>query len=208
MVSAAKAFDKEPPREPLDDLGAIVRDFKWRYVDRKKTDQVIAFCADADDFPTAVRRAVEARDANGKHHNHQSKVDITARRKFGLRIIRRAGRGALPMGDFDDFHDALDSIKPYGIGPVTVYDTAIRIAAFLDIKPHSVYLHAGVRQGLKAMCGALLRQGYVESSPNEVELICRQDKVPVRWFPHPLNGMDADDIEDILCTYREVFLSW
>lgn len=208
MVSAAKAFEKQPPREDLDDLGAIVRDFQWRYVDTKKTDQVIAFCADAPDFPTAVRRAVEARDANGKHHNHQSKVDISARRMFGLKIKRAANRGAIPMDDFDAFHDRLDEIKPFGIGPVTVYDTAIRIAAFLDIEPHSVYLHAGVRQGLRTLCDALLRQGYKESSPREVELVCRQDKVPVAWFPHPLNGMKADDVEDILCTYREVFESW
>lgn len=204
MVSAAKAFAKTPPTEPLDDLGAIVRDFQWRYVLTKKTDQVIAFCGEARDFPEAVVRAVEARDANGKHHNHQSKVDITARRKFGRLIIRAAHRGSLPMHEFDAFHDRLDQIKPYGVGPVTVYDTAIRIAAFLDIKPHSVYMHAGVRQGFKALEEALERRGEGPHMRGR----WRFDKVPVSQFPHPLNGMDADDVEDILCTYREVFDSW
>ena len=204
MVSAAKAFAKEPPRRPLDDLDAIVEDFQWRYVDRQKTDQVIAYCADADDFPTAVQRAVEARDANGKHHNHQSKVDITARRLFGRRIVTRARRGALPLQDFDELHDALDQFKPYGIGPVTVYDTAIRIAAFLGIEPESVYMHAGVRQGLRAMEEALERLGEGPHMRGR----WRHDKVPVSQFPPPLNGMKADDVEDILCTYREVFDGW
>jgi hypothetical protein len=204
MVSAAKAFAKEPPTEALDNLGAIVRDFQWRYVDRKKTDQVIAFCADAPDFPTAVQRAVEARDANGKHHNHQSKVDITARRKFGRKIIKRAEAGRLDLSDFDAFHDTLDFIKPYGIGPVTVYDVAIRVAAFLDISPRSVYMHAGVRQGCIALGAALIRQG----GEARLMLRARHDKVPVSLFPHPLDGMAADDVEDILCTYREVFESW
>lgn len=206
MVSAAKAFDKEPPKEALDNLGAIVRDFQWRYVDTKKTDQVIAFCGDASDFPSAVIRAVEARDANGKHHNHQSKVDITARRKFGRKIVRRAEAGRLDMSDFDRFHDALDDIKPYGIGPVTVYDTAIRIAGFLGISPHSVYMHAGVRQGFKSMAEALVRIEAPKAAWYMRHL--RDDKVKVNNFPHPLDGMAADDVEDILCTYREVFESW
>jgi hypothetical protein len=211
MVSAAKAFEKEPPTEDLDNLGAIVRDFQWRYVDRKKTDQVIAFCADAPDFPTAVQRAVEARDANGKHHNHQSKVDITARRKFGRKIIKRAEAGRLDLSEFDAFHDALNDIKPYGIGPVTVYDTAIRIAAFLDISPRSVYMHAGVRQGFKALQDAEWRRGLSDESWHSIIAInmsALDGKVPVSEFPHPLNGMAADDVEDILCTYREVFESW
>lgn len=207
MVSAAKAFDKEPPREPLRDLGAIVRDFQWRYVDRKKTDQVIAYCAEAPKFAKAVRRAVESRDANGKHHNHQSKVDITARRKFGARIIAARKRQELCTSEFDRFHDRLDEIKPYGIGPVTVYDVAVRIGAFLGIEPHSVYMHAGVRQGMKALCEALIRTGSVDNDLNEFT-DWKEKRVPVRRFPYPLNGMRADDVEDILCTYREVFETW
>jgi hypothetical protein len=204
MVSAAKAFAKEPPRRPLDNLSAICEDFKWRYVDRKKTDQVIAWCAAAPDLPAAVSRAVEARDENGKHHNHQSKVDITARRKFGRKITRSFQGGRLPIDDFDAMHDKLNFIKPYGIGPVTVYDVAIRIAAFLDIEPNCVYLHAGVRQGLKAFEDALERTG----APFTMRPWLRADKVPLSAFPRPFNSMKADDVEDILCTYREVFDGW
>lgn len=204
MVSAQKAFSKEPPRRPLDNLVAIVEDFQWRYVDRKKTDQVIEYCGDSPNFAVAVRRAVEARDANGKHHNHQSKVDITARRKFGATIIRLISRRQLPLRDFDAMHDTLDRYKPYGIGPVTVYDVAIRLAAYLGTQPSSVYLHAGVRQGLKAFNGALERT----DAPYDMTEWLRADKVPIKAFPPPFNKMPADDVEDILCTYREVFDEW
>lgn len=206
MVSAAKAFTKDPPRRPLTDLEAIVEDFRWRYVDTKKTDQVVAYCAEADSFQLAVQRAVEARAADGKHHNHQSKVDITARRLFGRRIVRQAQRGALPVDDFDDMHDYLDNIKPYGIGPVTVYDVAVRIGAYLGIEPYSVYMHAGVRQGFRAMSEALERIGYPKA--NWYIRNINRDKIPVNNFPKPLDSMRADDVEDILCTYREVFDSW
>lgn len=207
MVSAAKAFDREPPRRPLTSLDAIVEDFQWRYVDRQKTDQVIKYCGEAATLALAVQRAVEARDENGKHHNHQSKVDITARRLFGRRIMSRFRRGALPVDDFDDLYDALDARKPYGIGPVTVYDVAIRISAYLGIEPTSVYMHAGVRQGMRALSEALIRTKQFDNDLNEISN-WRDDKVPVRRFPAPLNTMKADDVEDILCTYREVFETW
>lgn len=209
MVSAAKAFVKEPPKRPLDNLEAIVEDFQWRYVDRKKTDQVIKYCGESTNLAVAVRRAVEARDEFGKHHNHQSKVDITARRKFGAKIIHRAARGALPLTDFDKLYDTLDFIKPYGIGPVTVYDVAVRIGAYTGAEPKSVYMHAGVRQGFKALQNAFDRMGNeAEGWHLIVGVSPRQEKVKLDHFPPPLNKMKADDVEDILCTYREVFETW
>jgi hypothetical protein len=219
MVSAARAFEKERPKQPLTSAKAIAADFKWRYKKRKKTDQVVAYCAEAKDFAQAVRRAVESRDAAGKHHNHQSKVDLTARRKFGAKIIKRKKEikrlvkyldheppknkeDAAWMPDaFDMIHDLLDEIKPYGIGPVTVYDVATRIGAFLGVEPTKVYMHAGVRQGLKALESVL---------PLNAQLLGahKLHRVPMYLFPKPFNKMKADDVEDILCTYREVFLEW
>lgn len=222
MVSAAKAFAAEPPREPLDNLRAIAEDFQWRYVDRKKTDQVIKYCKKSKNYAQAVRRAVEARDKNGKHHNHQSKVDITARRKLGSKMCSKkfvrfvkallarqdtAPDWALPSR-FDAFHDAIDDIKPKGIGPVTVYDVAVRVGAYLGIEPRSVYLHAGVRQGVKALAEALLR--LEPNAPDAIALSTRTlDKmIPVSFFPSTWREFKADDIEDMLCTYREVFEEW
>lgn len=205
VVSAAKAFAKEPPLRPLVDLPSIVEDFQWRYVDRKKTDQVIAYCAEADSLQVAVQRAVEARDALGKHHNHQSKVDITARRLFGRRIVNRMQRGALDLADFDTLHDSIDDIKPYGIGPVTVYDVAVRIGAYLGIEPKSVYMHAGVRQGLATLEAAI---GWLTPDEYSRKPAYKHERVPLSWFPKPLRGLRADDVEDILCTYREVFETW
>ena len=211
MVSAQKAFSKEPPRRPLTDLSAVVEDFRWRYQDRKLTDQVVTYCRDAPNLREAIRRAVLARDANGKHHNHQSKVDLDARRKFGNKIwsrhaeVRRLVRTADPAEDwlwskFDGLHELLDDIKPYGIGPVTVYDVAVRVGAYLGIAPRSVYMHAGVKQGYKALYEAMADMDWV--LPGSVP------RIPLSYFPTPLSELPADDVEDLLCTYREVFEGW
>lgn len=199
MVNVAKAFAKEPPHESLTTCAAIARDFQWRYVDTKKTDQVVRYCEDAPRFAIAVRRAVEARDANGKHHNHQSKVDITARRKLGAKLVAKKKMvekiASIRHHDrFDLLHDLIDEIKPFGIGPVTVYDVAVRVGAYLGIDPQSVYMHAGVRLGYEALFGAGSSKGI--------------ERVPLSRFPEPFCYMEADDIEDILCTYREIFSKW
>lgn len=226
MVSAAKAFASEPPRRPLTDFSAICEDFQWRYVDRKKTDQVIIFCRKAPSFEDAVRRAVESRDENGKHHNHQSKVDIVARRTLGKLIvakkreIKRIKKTLLSddqalYARFDALHDLIDDIKPYGIGPVTVYDVAVRVGAYHGIEPQSVYMHAGVRQGIRALEAAHSRW-VLGDNPGpgpgralaDLRGAARLKRVPMYLFPEPLNKMRADDVEDILCTYREVFDTW
>lgn len=206
MVSAAKAFSKEPPKRPLDDPSAVVEDFQWRYKDRDKTDQVVEWCKKAPTFNVCVDRAVEARDEGGKHHNHQSKVKIADRRKFGTRIKKRRRDFKAIMREreeswhtrFDMVHDLFDDIKPKGIGPVTVYDVAVRVCARYGIEPMSVYLHAGVRQGFKAL---------VASDPSW-DGVHGLDRVPLYMFPPPLCDIPADEVEDILCTYREIFLGW
>lgn len=183
----------------------MAEDFRWRYQERSKTDQVVEFCRTAPTLVEAIRRAVEARDADGKHHNHQSKVDIIARRTFGNLIwrernwLRRMGRERELKElewytKFDFIYEWMDEIKPVGIGPVTVYDVCVRICAFLGIEPKSVYLHAGVKQGIKALMPG-----------NDWRQVGR---VPMYMFPEPFCDMTADEVEDILCTYREVFLTW
>jgi len=216
MVDAAKAFAAEPPRRPLTSLDAIVEDFQWRYVDRKKTDQVIAFCKSAPNLRIAIRRAVRSRDAQGKHHNHQSKVDITARMDLGealihsrseIRHIVAYGAGAKDWEDdmFDLLHDHVVNCSGYGIGPVTVYDVAVRVGAFLNIEPTKVYVHAGVRKGLIALENAYAR---LDIGPVLLTGAHKLPRVPMYLFPEPLVEMRADDVEDILCTYREVFDTW
>jgi hypothetical protein len=231
MVNVTRLFEQEPPKQPLDGLKAIRLDFRWRFRDRNKTDQVVEFCRNADTFNEAVMRAVEARDANGKHHNHQSKVDRGARLEFGDRIILSHGQmldamAAGAEGDytrFDAMYDFMDAMKPKGIGPVTVYDVAVRVGAFLKCKPTSVYLHAGVKEAVRyliavyVMWNALGAEERKEHRNHaELRMLWMMDadkmaRIPRFALPTGLrygHPYDADEVEDILCTYREVFKQW
>ena len=45
----------------------------------------------------------------------------------------------------------VEECKVKGFGELSIYDTAVRIGAHLRIEPDKVYLHAGAREGIKAL---------------------------------------------------------
>ena len=203
-MDVQREFAARPPREPLTSLAALVRDWKMRTapgggLDLKR-DDVVEFCRKAPSWGVAVDRAVASRRPNGKMHNHQSKVKEADRREFGERIQREWPKpGNRWPEEFDAFYDRLWEIRPEGIGPVTTYDVAVRVGAFLELEPQSLYLHAGVRQGWLALC------------PVEPFGFRRRwagiDRIRTGWWPDEVKPLPADELEDFLCTYRELFRS-
>jgi hypothetical protein len=205
VVSAARFLASEPPRRPLNDLWAVCEDFKWRFADRDLTDQVIDWCRRATSWKHAVKRACGARGENGKMHNHQSRVKEKDRKRLADALIGsekeiRKGVGKADAGGsywytgFDYLYDWINEHSGSGIGPVTTYDVAVRVGAWLRIEPKSLYLHAGVMAGAKALLGPDATQGMA--------------RLPMSILPDPLSEMPADTVEDILCTYREIFEGW
>jgi hypothetical protein len=190
-VDPERLFAKEPPREPLTSLDAIVRDWQWRFIEgdaKRHRDEVVEFCRDASDLPDAIWKACRSRRPNGKMHNHQSKVKEEDRMKFAAAILRFFAKLRWEPTDFDELYDGLVEVRPKGIGPVTTYDVATRIGAHLGIEPESLYLHAGVMAGWKAL-----------------ELPVRKEwggRVPREAWPEDLRVLPADQVEDLLCCYR------
>jgi hypothetical protein len=123
-------------------------------------------------------------------HNHQSRVPRHTRQDFASRA-RAALHAERRLETFDHLHHVLDRCKPYGIGPVTLYDVATRIAAFLKLEVESLYLHAGVKIGWELLYGRTLSV-----------------MIPRGELPKELKVLPTDEIEDMLCAYRTVFEEW
>ena len=198
-MNVEKAMKTRPAREPLTTLGACVRDFLWRRAPGGGmdifADDIPSMCADAETFADAVWIAVASKRRNGKMHSHQTKVTKDARRAFGYAIIARFDSSPfygeriprrLVGYEFDEFHDTLWAIKPAGIGPLTTYDVAVRVGAYLRLEPDRIYLHTGARAGWEALV-----RGH------EVSF-----RVSRAAWPRALRELTADQAEDFLCTYR------
>jgi hypothetical protein len=74
-----------------------------------------------------------------------------------------------------------------GIGELTVYDTAVRIGARFQLEPDRVYLHAGTRDGAKALLDV--------DGPREA---IERDELPAQ-----LRVLSPREIEDLLCIYKD-----
>lgn len=198
-MDVLREFGKEPPHEPLDSLEALVRDFRWRFP-RERRDMVVEYCRAAPDLITAITRAVLSKNAEGKHHNHQSKVKRTAYSPMIMLLCSPQVLGELRRAStFDAIHDIVEDYAVPGWGEVGIYDIATRIAAYKGVEPTSVYLHAGVRQGWYALMEAI-RGTFDRRTWASVK------RIPHEHLPEALRVLTADEVEDFLCTYRTVFV--
>jgi hypothetical protein len=81
-----------------------------------------------------------------KRHPHQYRIPQSvveqARDELLLRI-----RKIRSSKDFHELYTIVTELSIYGLGPLTAYDIANRIGAFLKLFPDRVYLHAGTRVG-------------------------------------------------------------
>ena len=89
--------------------------------------------------------------------------------------------------DFESIHEIVSDSKINGFGVLCVYDTSLRIASYLNIKPDRIYLHAGTLEGAKALGLKTKGERYLT----------------VDELPREFKNIDCDYIEDILCIYKD-----
>jgi hypothetical protein len=82
--------------------------------------------------------------------------------------------------------DCTSSIARFGV--LAVYDTALRLGAFLGKWPKVVYLHAGTKKGCKAL-GVPTKGGKVE----------------IEKLPQAIQVLEAYQAEDFLCIFKDQF---
>jgi len=136
----------------------------------------------------AVSRAAVARIQGTKlPHQWRLKDQVLqqsrARLLDNITVLRRAK-------SFDDLHDVVGAVigSLPGIGPLTVYDTTLRIGAYRGLLPTRIYLHAGTRIGAKRL-GLPWKQRTIETAT----------------LPQALRRLPAHEAEDVLCIYKDQF---
>lgn len=139
-----------------------------------------------------IRRACksEVPTVNGGmvRHSHQTsyRIPATALSEAADRLERRKS----------DVEKAADFVALLGtveasigsvarIGPLAVYDISLRIGAYKGLRPIEVYLHAGTREGARAL-----------------GLSTNLRSLPMSSLPSGLRSLSAEEAEDVLCIYR------
>jgi hypothetical protein len=164
-------------------FAAIVKDYTSRHRDRARRE--LRYYALQRSLEDAVREAALSRLPSGKRHPHQ--------RRIPLRVLQSAERRLQAIAaqlhaakSFAELHRLIErrirTIR--GIGDLAVYDIAHRVGAYLRCEPEAVYLHAGTREGARA-------------------LNLGGKTIEVRALPPGLRKLSAAEIEDCLCIYKD-----
>lgn len=134
----------------------------------------------------AIRVAALAQ-YEGKRSNHQRRIKGSVLEDSYKALLEKIN-DIESCSSFDELLDLIEvTIRPiHGIGELAVYDTALRIGAYLDLTPDKVYLHAGTRTGARNL-------GL------DIDRPC----IPLSEFPCEFQGLSAEHIEDILCIYKK-----
>ena len=137
-----------------------------------------------NDFSTVVTNAALAITCEGKKHPHQQLLPPAVLEAMKRKLLLCI-KGILNARDFDAILSLIEGCKVKGFGKLACYDTALRIAAYLKRMPTQVYLHAGTREGSRA----LGLSGNVRSlEPSQ--------------FPQELQTLKPYEIEDFLCIFE------
>lgn len=166
-------------------LSAIVR--SYTIYNRPRSLEELKHFQRMQSLAHAIESAAWAKGPCGKRFDHQRRLTRKALNRSRALLLGVAPKIAR-CESFDELHTlVLDTVGAVdGIGELYVYDTSLRIGAYLNTLPLRVYLHAGTRQGAKAL--GIASKGF---------------SVSVEELPLVLRELDPHEIEDLLCIYKE-----
>lgn len=164
-------------------LESIVRAYRLNH--RKRAAEELNSFATELNLEAAIDRASLARTPDGRRYDHQRRLPDA---------VLQEVRGRLQMGGFqrcqgfDDVFKVVDeSIGDVrGVGELMVYDTALRIGAYLGLLPQVIYLHRGTRVGARAL-------GL--NTPTAGTLL-------IEDLPPELRVLEPHEVEDVLCIFK------
>jgi hypothetical protein len=181
---APTTLDGEPE---LTSFSRIVQHYIRKY--RPDAEEELSFFQQMRPLSKVIETAGMAINSENKRFPHQWRLKANALEEATTRLIDVIGR----IRECRSFYSLFEIVQSTagsvkGIGPLYVYDTALRIGAHLHLSPTEVYLHAGTRDGAKAL-----------------GLNVRRESVPIGDLPREFRHLQAREIEDILCIYKKRF---
>ena len=183
IVSSAKTVSCSAGKvTDSDSLTALIKHYQKGHSDN--LDNELNYYASQNCEKDMLLKAARSEASNGKCHPHQYRIPQAARNQThdALQKIDFS-----TIKTFDSLHRLLKSeLGPIaGVGPLMIYDTALRIGAYQGLYPEKVYLHAGTREGSQNM--------GIKSKESVLEKSC---------FPEEIQKLDPVHIENFLCIYK------
>lgn len=159
---------------------------KLKVVCSAKIDGVDHDMPEANSLEDAIRIACCSVTISHGVHGHQKRIPKVVRQEMGRRLLQQMEEISAAK-DFSHLHYIIKMTTQEvpGAGALFCYDIALRIGAgWLRLLPEAVYLHAGARDGAKA-------------------LGISGDVVSLSKFPPPIQRLSPAQAEAFLCIYKK-----
>jgi hypothetical protein len=166
-------------------LPSLIRDYRCRFGPRLA--EYLAYFHDLRSPDDAMRFVCHGKE--GRINAHQRRVGRAILERARKSLARNASKIQL-CRTFDDLIGLVENCTKNipRFGTLAVYDTSLRLGAYLDLWPDVVYLHAGTKKGCRAL-GIPTNSGTVE----------------MRMLPRPLRVLKPHEAEDFLCIFKDQF---
>lgn len=162
-------------------LKKIVSNYVTNYRKERRAD--LAFYKDRADIADAISNIALA--SSGLRHPHQRRMPVATLKKAQQLLLRAR------LNECKSFGELLTRVANTAgrikfVGDLAIYDFSVRVGAYLSLSPVTIYLHAGTREGAKAL-----------------KLDYKTKCLPKNKFPKALQTLSCFEIEDCLCIYAE-----
>jgi hypothetical protein len=173
------------PDHGLQSLQQVV--LHYRAERRDGSEKKLRWFAIQPTLEETLRKAGRAEGPRGRRLKHQRRVHAAALAELEQLLVTLQDQ-IRTQPDFEQLHALLykEVSRIPGIGELTLYDTALRIGAKLGLRPQVVFLHAGTRDGAKAL-----------------GLRAKVSTLPVSDLPGALAELEAREAGDVLCIYKD-----
>jgi hypothetical protein len=166
-------------------LETIIRHYNSQARPHKQTE--LDWFRQQPSLEDAINVAAKSENSRGMRYSHQRRITRKAIQEANKLLLEKHDE----LQQCKSFHELWllirKTLEPaVGIGELYIYDTALRIGAYLNLLPNRVYLHAGTRAGANAFGFVTRQKEWL--NPDEL--------------PNILRGLPAHEIEDILCIYK------
>ncbi|MEX2140007.1 MAG: hypothetical protein WD894_12145 [Pirellulales bacterium] len=163
-------------------LSALVRIYQRKYGPRIA--EYLSYFQKLESLDDVIRFACHGKD--GLIHGHQHLVGKKKLEQARKELMRHTSE----IESCDSFDELLNCVEDstqniYRFGTLAIYDTSLRLGAHLNLWPDVVYVHAGTKNGCRAL-GVKTKGGRVE----------------LDQLPKAIRVLEPYQAEDFLCIFK------
>lgn len=152
-------------------------------------------------YDDLLKRALVGTDERGKKHSHKYRIknDVYPRIRQYLHPLENMFN---KCSTFDEVLNLVYGVRKSplgtGFGALSVYDTALCLAANKKLYPNEIHLHAGANEGAENLFSKKELRKMVSYFNGDKEF----PFLYLNQLPKPFKQLQPHHIENFFCTYR------